>query len=232
MPADLSESNDASDPLRVLIVDDHAVVRAGLRAVLEDEPGLAVVGEAAIASEAVEKVRALAPDVALMDIRLGEDDDAGGIDACRIIRSELPETKVLIFTSYGERQSVLAAILAGATGFLTKNVAQSRLVEAIRSVAGGESLLDSSATRGVIDHLLDPGGSPAQAPALSEREREILALITQGLTNKEIAARLVISPYTARNHVIRILNKLGLSRRSEAAAYGARLGLGEDEGQR
>ncbi len=216
--------------LRVLIVDDHAVVRSGLRAVLEDEEGLEIVGEAASASEAVEKARTLRPDVVLMDIRMDEGDDASGIDACRQIRSELPETQVIMFTSYSEQESVLASIMAGATGFLTKNVSHSKLVEAIRAAGRGASLLDPSVTRNVIERLAALSEASAQQKdVLSEREREVLVLIAQGCTNKEIAVKLVVSPYTARNHVIRILNKLGLSRRSEAAAHAVRIGLIKDE---
>jgi DNA-binding NarL/FixJ family response regulator len=218
--------NDASTPLRVLIVDDHAVVRSGLQAVLEDEEGLEVVGEAASAQESVDKARALKPHVVLMDIRMGEGDDASGIDACRRIRSELPETQVIMFTSFGQRESVLSSIMAGATGFLTKNVSHAQLVEAIRAVGRGESLLDPSVTRGVIDRLAGLAQAPPDPKeSLSEREKEVLQLIARGYTNKEIAAELVVSPYTARNHVIRILDKLGLSRRSEAAAQAVRLGL-------
>lgn len=212
--------------LRILIVDDHAVVRTGLRAVLEDEEGLEVVGEAASGDESLVKAQALRPDVVLMDIRMGEGDDASGIDACRRIRSDLPETQVIMFTSYGERESVLSSIMAGATGFLTKNVSHAQLVEAIRAVGRGESLLDPSVTRNVIERLAELSkAAPGAEDILSEREKEILLLVTQGYTNKEIAAKLFLSPYTARNHVIRILNKLGLSRRSEAAAQAVRLGL-------
>lgn len=215
--------------LRVLIVDDHAVVRSGLRAVLEDEDGLEIVGEAASGAEGVAKAQVLRPDVVLMDIRMGEGDDASGIDACRQIRSELSDTQVIMFTSYGQQESVLSSIMAGATGFLTKNVGHSKLVEAIRAVGRGASLLDPSVTRDVIDRLAELSKAPPkQDDMLSEREREVLLLVSQGYTNKEIAAKLVLSPYTARNHVIRILDKLGLSRRSEAAAQAVRLGLIKD----
>lgn len=213
-------------PLRILIVDDHAVVRTGLRAVLEDEQGLEIVGEAASGDESLVKAQALRPDVVLMDVRMGEGDDASGIDACRQIRTELPETQVIMFTSYGEQESVLSSIMAGATGFLTKNVSHMQLLEAIRAVGRGESLLDPSVTRNVIDRLAELSKTPAKPEdPLSEREKEVLLLIAQGHTNKEIAAKLFVSPYTARNHVIRILDKLGLSRRSEAAAQAVRLGL-------
>lgn len=218
--------NEQPKPLRILIVDDHAVVRRGLQAVLEDEEGLEIVGEAASAGESVAKARALRPDVVLMDIRMGEGDDASGIDACRQIRSELPGTQVIMFTSYGERESVLASIMAGATGFLTKNVGHAQLVEALRAAGRSESLLDPSVTRDVIDRLAELSRAPAKPEdILSEREKKVLFLIAQGCTNKEIGTRLFVSPYTARNHVIRILDKLGLSRRSEAAAEAVRLGL-------
>jgi DNA-binding NarL/FixJ family response regulator len=217
---------EQATPLRILIVDDHAVVRTGLRAVLEDEEGLEVVGEAANARESLVKAQALRPDVVLMDIRMDGGDDASGIDACREIRSELPETQVIMFTSYGERESVLASIMAGATGFLTKNVSHARLVEAIHAVGRGQSLLDTSVTRDVIGRLAELGrAQPEPVDLLSDREREIILLVAQGLTNKEIAAKLFLSPYTARNHVIHILDKLGLSRRSEAAAQAVKLGL-------
>jgi DNA-binding NarL/FixJ family response regulator len=225
--------NEQSKPLRILIVDDHAVVRRGLQSVLADEPGLEVAGEAASARESVSKARALRPDVVLMDIRMGEGDDASGIEACREIRSELPDTQVIMFTSYGQRESVLSSIIAGARGFLTKNVSHSQLVAAIRAAGRGESLLDPSVTRAVLDRLDELSRAPARAEdALSEREKEVLLLIAQGCTNKEIAAKLIVSPYTARNHVIRILDKLGLSRRSEAAAQAVRLGLADEEQKR
>ncbi len=216
-----------SEPmLHVLVVDDHAIVRKGLQAVLAEEEGIEVVGEASNAGDSVDKARILRPNVVLMDIRMGEGEDASGIDACRQIRDELPETQVIMFTSYGERESVLASIVAGATGFLTKNVSHARLVEAIRAAGKGESLLDPSVTRDVITSLAALSKAPSKSDDdLSEREKEVLLLIAQGCTNKEIAAKLVVSPFTARNHVIRILDKLGLSRRSEAAAQAVRLGL-------
>ncbi len=212
--------------LRVLLVDDHAIVRKGLQAVLADEEGIEVVGEAANAGESVDKARVLRPDVVLMDIRMGDGDDASGIDACRRIRSELAETQVIMFTSFGEREAVLSSIVAGATGFLTKNVSHARLVEAIRAAGRGESLLDPSVTRDVINSLAKLSKTPAKTDDdLSQREKEVLSLIAQGYTNKEIAAKLMVSPFTARNHVIRILDKMGLSRRSEAAAEAVKLGI-------
>ena len=216
--------------VRILVVDDHEVLRAGLRTVLEDADDLSVVGEAATAEEAVARARMLRPDLVLMDVRLGEEGDAGGIEACRAIRSDLPETRVLMFSSYGEREAVVASILAGAAGYVTKNVARAQLLEALRAVARGESLLDPKVTGLLLDKLkeLSAKERPPDDP-LSPREREVLALIARGRTNRQIAEELVISEHTARNHVTNILDKLGLSRRAEAAAYAARLGLTSED---
>jgi DNA-binding NarL/FixJ family response regulator len=208
---------------RLMIVDDHEVVRMGLRAALEVEPDFTVVAEAANGREAIEKAKAHQPDIVLMDVRM---EGMGGIEACREIRSEMPETKVLMLTSFAEEETVVAALLAGAAGYVLKNVARARLLEALRSVARGETLLDSKVTRGVVDKLI---GAHAQASdedgELTAREREVLVLVAQGATNKEIAAKLVVSDNTARNHVSHILAKLGFSRRSEAAAYAVKKGL-------
>ena len=212
--------------LRILLVDDHEVVRAGLRAALSLESDLEVVGEAATAREAIDKALALRPDVVLMDVRLGGPEDIGGIEACREIRSAVPEAGVLMFSSYGERETVLSAIVAGAAGYLTKNVARAQLVAGIRAVGQGQSLLDSAVTAPILQRLVELSqASPRPDDVLSQREKEVLLLIAKGHTNRQIAAKLVISEHTARNHVTHILDKLGLSRRSEAAAFAAKLGL-------
>ena len=224
------EAADSAAALRVLVVDDHAVVRSGLRALLGDEDGLEVVGEASDAEGAVARALTLRPDVVLMDVRMGEGDDASGIEACREIRAELPNARVIMFTSFGERESVLASIVAGATGFLTKNVSHAKLVEAIRAAGRGDAILDPSITRDVLQRLTQLSEAPPhEDDLLSQREKEVLALMAKGYTNPEIAAELTISPFTARNHVTRILEKLGVSRRSEAAAMAVRLGLVPDE---
>src|SRR3990170_7269120 len=216
--------------VRILVVDDHEVVRAGLRTVLEDAQDLSVVGEAATAEEAVARARTLQPDLVLMDVRLGGAGDVAGIEACRVIRSALPETRVLMFSSYGEREAVVASILAGAAGYVTKNVGRAQLLEALRAVARGESLLDPKVTGALLERLKELSAKQrAPDDPLSPREREVLALIARGRTNRQIAEELVISEHTARNHVTSILDKLGLSRRAEAAAYAARLGLLADE---
>jgi DNA-binding NarL/FixJ family response regulator len=206
---------------RLMIVDDHEVVRMGLRAALEIEEDFTVVAEASDGQQAIDRVRVQHPDIILMDVRM---DGMDGIEACREIRSEFPEIKVLMLTSFAEEETVVAALLAGAAGYVLKNVPRTRLLESLRSVARGESLLDSAVTRNVLDKLM--AGKPKKdEDNLTEREREVLALIAQGATNKEIATKLVVSENTARNHVSHILSKLGFSRRSEAAAYAVRKGL-------
>jgi DNA-binding NarL/FixJ family response regulator len=205
-----------------MIVDDHEVVRMGLKAALDIEPDFTVVAEAANGGDAIDKARVHAPDIVLMDVRM---DGMDGIEACREIRSEFPETKVLMLTSFAEEETVLAALLAGAAGYVLKNVARSRLLEALRSVARGETMLDSKVTKGVLEKLVAAKDKPLVDDDLTPREHEVLMLIAEGATNKEIAAKLVVSENTARNHVSHILSKLGFSRRSEAAAYAVRKGL-------
>jgi DNA-binding NarL/FixJ family response regulator len=212
---------------RLMIVDDHEVVRMGLKAALDVEEDFTVVAEASNGQEAIDRARVQRPDIVLMDVRM---DGMDGIEACREIRSELPGTQVLMLTSYAEEETVVAALLAGAAGYVLKNVARSRLLEALRSVARGESLLDSKVTKSVVEKLMSGAHKQPKTEDdnLTDREREVLALIADGATNKEIAAKLVVSENTARNHVSHILNKLGFSRRSEAAAYAVRKGLAKD----
>jgi DNA-binding NarL/FixJ family response regulator len=211
---------------RLMIVDDHEVVRMGLKAALEVEDDFTVVAEAGNGRDAIDRARAHQPDIVLMDVRM---DGMDGIEACREIRNELPDTKVLMLTSFAEEETVVAAVLAGAAGYVLKNVARARLLEALRSVARGESLLDSKVTRSVLEKLVAGDGKKGERDVLTEREREVLVLIADGATNKEIAAKLVVSENTARNHVSHILGKLGFSRRSEAAAYAVRKGLAKDD---
>jgi DNA-binding NarL/FixJ family response regulator len=218
--------------IRILIVDDHEVVRLGLRSALDTADDFRIVAEAATAAEAVSEARSVRPDVVLMDVRLGPGDDAGGINACRTIRDELPEVAVLMFSSFSGRAAVLASIMAGASGYLTKNLGLAELRDAIRSAAKGESLLDPKVTAQVLEQLraLSSGKRPADKP-LSEREREVLGLVAKGLTNREIGERLFVSEHTVRNHVASILNKLGLSRRVQAATYAVREGIADDDGR-
>ena len=217
------------NPIRVMVVDDHDVVRTGLRALFSDEAGIEFVGEAANATDAVGRAPALRPDVILMDVRVGPDGAEDGIEACREIRGELPDTHVLMFSSFGEQASVIAAVLAGASGFLTKNVSHHKLIEGIRTVAGGGSMLDSAVTSDVLGSLRSMADAETPSgPHLSDREREVLQLIARGLTNKEIGLALGISPITARNHVSRVLEELDVSNRTLAVVVGAQQGLIED----
>ncbi len=213
--------------IRVMIVDDHEVVRSGLTTILEPEDDLHVVGQAGSADEAVDKVSVLNPNVILMDVRMGE---VSGIEACRTIKSVLPDVGILMFTSFSEDEAVMSAIMAGASGYLLKNTARGDLLKAIRAVAAGQNLLDPSVTKRVMDQLasLAAREQDRAMDAISQREKEVLMLVAQGLTNREIADRLVISENTARNHVSRILEKLNLTRRSEAAAFAAQHGLLEE----
>jgi DNA-binding NarL/FixJ family response regulator len=211
-------------PIRVLLVDDHEVVRIGLRSLLELEPDIVVAGEAGDGDAAVAQAVAVRPEVAILDVRMGEMD---GITACREIRSRCPQTAVLMLTSFGTEEAVLASVMAGAAGFLLKNAGRATLLQAVRALALGQSLLDPAVTRTVMHRLvqLTAQTGPSEVAHLSDREREVLLLVAEGLTNRAIADRLIISEATARNHVSHILEKLGLSRRSQAAALAARLGL-------
>ena len=210
--------------IRVLIVDDHEVVRLGLRAALEPEDDIEVVGDLGDAEVALTEAEIARPDVVLMDVRMPGMD---GIEACRALKESLPETRVVMLTSFSDEQAVSASIIAGASGYLLKNARRAELLRAVRAVARGESLLDPSVLAPVLERFrdLEAKEQTREVASLSPREREVLALVAEGLTNKQIAAQLVISENTARNHVSHILDKLGLTRRSEAAAFAARRGL-------
>lgn len=213
-----------TDRIRLMVVDDHEVVRTGLKAILEPENDIDVVAEAASAQEAARMADTFEPDVILMDVRM---EGMNGIEACRIIKSAHPNINVLMLTSFAEDEAVTSAIMAGASGFLLKNVNRADLLKAIRAVSKGQSLLDPAVTKSVMDkfaNLLESEKDRA-LDAISSREREVLSLIAQGMTNRQIAEELVISENTARNHVSRILDKLGLARRSEAAVFAAQHGL-------
>ncbi|HYK84043.1 MAG TPA: response regulator transcription factor [Ktedonobacteraceae bacterium] len=206
--------------IRLMIVDDHEVVRLGMRAAFELESDIKVVGEASNGAEALAKMPVLAPQLILMDVRM---EKMGGIEACREIKSRYPDVYVLMITSYSDDDAVFASVLAGASGYLLKNVSRAELLRSIRLVASGQSLLDPSLTKQATGRMnsLASNGLQGQSPGdeLTEREREVLALIARGHTNKQIAEALYVSEKTARNHVSHILEKLGLSRRSEAAAF-------------
>ena len=206
--------------IKVMIVDDHEVVRMGLRAALEPEEGVEVVADLGDATAALREAQVARPHVVLMDVRMPGVD---GIEACRQFRAELPETRVVMLTSYSEEQAVFASIMAGASGYLLKNTSRAELLSAVRTAAKGESLLDPGVASVVLKHFRDLKAKEEdrEVALLSDREKEVLALVAQGLTNKEIAADLIISENTARNHVSRILDKLDLSRRSELGFFAA-----------
>lgn len=207
-------------PIRVMIVDDHEIVREGLRALLNAEPTMQLVGEASTADTAIAEARRTAPDVIVMEVRLG---DGSGIEACRAIRAENSTVNVLMLTSYPDKDAVFDSIFAGASGYLLKQTRRQVLIEAIASVAQGQSLLDPAVTSKVLESVRN--GSPPEQHELSlltGQEQRILGLIADGLTNKEIAQALHLRPKTVKNYVSSILSKMSFRRRSEAAAFMAR----------
>ena len=208
--------------LTLLVVDDHEVVRQGLSAMLGRRPEFHVVAEAATVAEAIEAAHRFEPDLVLMDVRLP---DGSGIEACREIRADLPGTRVVMLTSYPDEEAVLAAIIAGASGYLLKQVRARDLVAALEAVGRGESLLDPAVTGKVLDRMrrIATSDQPDELAALTQQERKILALVAEGKTNKEIASEVFLSDKTVKNYVSSILAKLNLERRAQAAAYVARL---------
>ena len=206
--------------IRVFLLDDHEIVRRGIANLLSSEPDIEIVGEAGTAAEAVARIPAARPDIAVLDARLP---DGSGIDVCRDIRSALPEVRCLILTSYDDNDAVFAAVMAGASGYLLKEVRGASLVDAIRQVAAGRSLLDPSVTERLLDKLRQPTEVDHRLSALTEREREILDLIADGLTNRQIGERLFLAEKTVKNYVSGLLAKLGMQRRTQAAVYGSQL---------
>jgi DNA-binding NarL/FixJ family response regulator len=204
-----------------MLVDDHEVVREGLRALLNRRAGMTVVGEAGSVAQAIDVAARERPDVVVMDVRLP---DGTGVEACREIRSQRPETRMIMLTSYADEEAVLASILAGASAYLLKQTRGQQLAEAVEAVARGESLLDPQVTLRVLEQVRNnaSGVSQDKQSQLNENEQRILKLIAEGKTNKEIAAEVYLSDKTVKNYVSSILSKLNLRRRSEAAAYIAR----------
>jgi DNA-binding NarL/FixJ family response regulator len=205
--------------IRVFLLDDHEVVRRGLRELLEAEDDLEVVGEAGTAEEAYGRIPATSPDVAVLDVRLPDGD---GVEVCREVRSKRPEIHCIMLTSFADDEAVYAAIMAGASGYLLKQVRGTDLVDAVRRVGQGESLLDPAVTARVLERIRHGSGDDELA-ALTEQERRILDLIAEGLTNRQIGDRLFLAEKTVKNYVSNVLAKLGMSRRTEAAVYAARL---------
>ena len=202
------------DTIDVFLLDDHEVVRRGVADVLGADPGIAVVGEAKNAAEALARVPALKPDVAILDVRLPDGD---GVSVCRELRSRLPRLKVIMLTSYSDDEALFEAIMAGASGYLLKQILGQDLVTGVRTVVSGGSLLDPTAATAVMERLrraAEPAGPLAR---LSDQERAVLALIGEGLTNRQIGERMFLAEKTVKNYVSSLLSKLGLQRRTQAA---------------
>ena len=214
------DSTDVTEEITVFLLDDHEVVRRGLSDMLEASDGFRVVGEAGTAAEALARIPAAQPNVAILDARLP---DGSGIDVCRDIRSSLPQVRCLILTSYDDEDAVFAAVMAGAAGYLLKEIRGASLIDAIRQVADGKTLLDPTVTERLITRLRDGEPKDERMASLTEREREILSLIADGLTNRQIGERLFLAEKTVKNYVSGLLAKLGMARRTQAAVYGAEL---------
>jgi DNA-binding NarL/FixJ family response regulator len=211
------------EPIRVMVVDDHAVVREGLRTFLELQDGIEVVGEASDGQEAIERAERLRPDVVLMDLVMPKLD---GVGAMRALRRTLPETRVIVLTSFAQDDRVLPAIQAGAAGYLLKNVEPSELARAVRAAHAGEAILDPVVAARLVEVIASPSSSADGEPErLTRREREVLELIAKGFSNKRIAFELGIAEKTVKTHVGHLLAKLGVADRTQAAVYAVRAGL-------
>jgi two-component system response regulator DevR len=206
--------------IRVYLLDDHEVVRRGLRDLLERESDIEVVGESGSALDAEHRIPALRPHVAVLDARLP---DGSGIDVCREIRSVDPTIQALILTSYEDDEALFAAIMAGAAGYVLKQIKGTDLVDAVRRVAAGQSLLDPAVTARVLDRIRRGPEQPDELKRLTDQERRILSLVAEGLTNREIAERMFLSEKTIKNYVSSLLAKLGMERRTQAAVLAAKL---------
>jgi DNA-binding NarL/FixJ family response regulator len=204
---------------KVFLLDDHEIVRRGLRDVLEAE-GFEVVGEAGTAAEALARIPATAPDVCVLDVRLPDGD---GVEVCREVRSRRPDLPCLMLTSYADDEALFDAIMAGASGYVLKQVRGADLVDAIRQVASGRSLLDPTATAAVLERLRVGPPEDERLAQLTDQERKILELLAEGLTNRQIAERMYLAEKTVKNYVSNLLAKMGMHRRTEAAVYAARL---------
>jgi two-component system response regulator DevR len=212
----MTDADRADKPIRVFLLDDHEVVRRGLKDLLEADGDIVIVGESGLAQEAARRIPALRPDVAVLDGRLP---DGSGIDVCREVRSAHPEIAALILTSYDDDEALFSAIMAGAAGYVLKQIRGNDLVDAVRRVAAGQSLLDPAVTARVLDRLrAGPEEDKALAP-LTDQERRILELIGEGLTNRQIAERMFLAEKTVKNYVSSLLGKLGMERRTQAAVF-------------
>jgi DNA-binding NarL/FixJ family response regulator len=215
----MSETSGSHDRISVFLLDDHEIVRRGLRDLLTAESDIDVIGEAGTMTSALARIPVLRPDVALLDVRLPDGD---GVSVCREVRSKVPATACLILTSYGDDQALLGAIMAGAAGYVLKQTCGSDLVGAVRTVAAGQSTLDAYAARFVMERVRDRMVSIDPLSSLTEQETRVLDLIGEGLTNRQIAEHMSLSEKTVKNYVASLLTKLGMHRRAQAAAFIAR----------
>jgi two-component system, NarL family, response regulator DevR len=209
-----------SETIRVFLLDDHEVVRRGLHDLLESEGDIEIVGESGSAREATARIPALRPDVAVLDARLP---DGSGIDVCRDIRSTDPSIKALILTSYDDDEALFAAIMAGAAGYVLKQIGAGDLVDSVRRVAAGQSLIDPQLMARVLERVRSGPPEHEELAGLTDQERKILALIAEGMTNRQIGERLFLAEKTVKNYVSSILSKLGLERRTQAAVLASKL---------
>ncbi len=204
------------DSIRIFLLDDHELVRTGLRALLESEDEFVIVGEASTAADALARIPSTEPDVAILDVRLP---DGSGIDVCRDIRSNWPDVACIMLTSYADDEALFAAVVAGASGYVIKQVAGNTLLADLRRVAAGESLLDPVLVAKVAERVRGGLGADPLLAALTTQERRILELVADGRTNREIAATLFLAESTVKNYVSNLLNKMGMERRTQAASY-------------
>ena len=222
------EAAGPAEPIRVFLLDDHEIVRMGVRDLLEAEPGITVIGEAGTAASALARIPALKPDVAILDIRLPDGD---GVSVCRDIRSKMPQLACLMLTSFSDDEALFDAIMAGAAGYVLKQIRGTDLVGAVRTIASGQSLLDPEAASRVMRRMRDQATAADPLAGLTDQERRILALIGEGLTNRQIGDRLFLAEKTVKNYVSALFAKLGMQRRAQAAAYAAHV-FGEQNSPR
>jgi DNA-binding NarL/FixJ family response regulator len=216
-------------PVRIFLLDDHEVVRRGVAELLRSEPGFDIVGEASTAAEAVARIPALKPDVAVLDVRLP---DGNGVEVCREVRSRVPGLACLMLTSFADDEALFDAIMAGAAGYVLKQIRGNDLIDAVHRIAAGESLLDPSATAKVLDRIRRGEHTDPRLESLTDQERRILELIGEGLTNREIGERMFLAEKTVKNYVSNLLAKMGMERRTQVAAYAAKLEQRTDDPNR
>ncbi len=225
----MSGDSQPHDKINVFLLDDHEIVRRGVRELLEAEPDITVIGEAGTAASALARIPALKPDVAVLDVRLPDGD---GIMVCREIRSMMPDLACLMLTSFGDDEALFDAIMAGAAGYVLKQIRGTDLVGAVRTVASGQSLLDPEAARKVMNRMREQASRSDPLAGLTGQERKILELIGEGLTNRQIGERMYLAEKTVKNYVSALFAKLGMERRTQAAAFATRVFGQEDHDHR